>query len=236
MKTKREMCQIGKKGISVLLLCTMLFVPQTVMAEDTGNQTVQTTVNQDKITYPTSRCVWSCDEGIGDDEDLYLYGSNTPKGAKIINLESSNPKIVKAEIWDKVDIHFTRKKAGTTTLSYDLTWKEQDGTQSSKHFTTTITLWKYQNPCASFSFNDQNYASKFKKHPYFWKHNLGTTVKIHVKAKKGWKLVRLGYYGGKKIKNNSTIQLKEGIFTYISADFKNTKTKRVRSVRAEVVG
>ena len=95
MKTKREMRQIGKRGISVLLLCTMLFVPQNVKAEEVADQTVKTTVNQDKITYPTSRCVWSCDEGIGDDEDLYLYGSHTPKGAKIINLKSSNPKIVK---------------------------------------------------------------------------------------------------------------------------------------------
>lgn len=236
MKTKREMRQIGKRGISVLLLCTMLFVPQNVKAEEVADQTVKTTVNQDKITYPTSRYVWSCDEGIGDDEDLYLYGSHTPKGAKIINLKSSNPKIVKAKIQDKVDIHFTRKNAGTTTLSYDLTWKEKDGTQSTKHFTTKITLWKYQNPCASFSFNGKNYASKFKKHPFFWKHNLGTKVKISVKPKKGWKLVRLGYTGGKKIKNNSTIRLKKGIFTFITADFKNTKTKRVRSVRAEVVG
>ena len=130
MKTKREMRQIGKRGISVLLLCTMLCVPQNVKAEEVADQTVKTTVNQDKITYPTSRCVWSCDEGIGDDEDLYLYGSHTPKGAKIINLKSSNPKIVKAKIQDKVDIHFTRKNAGTTTLSYDLTWKEKDGTQS----------------------------------------------------------------------------------------------------------
>ena len=89
-------------------------------------------------------------------EDLYMYGSHTPKGAKIINLKSSNPKIVKAKIQDKVDIHFTRKNAGTTTLSYDLTWKEKDGTQSTKHFTTKITLWKYRNPCASFSFNGKN--------------------------------------------------------------------------------
>ena len=61
-------------------------------------------------------------------------------------------------------------------------------------------------------------------------------MKISVKPKKGWKLVRLGYYGGKKIKNNSVVKLKKGIFTFISADFKNIKTKRVRSVRAEVVG
>ena len=43
----------------------------------------------------------------------------------------------------------------------------------------------------------------------------------------------MGYTGGKKIKNNSTIRLKKGIFTFITADFKNTKTKRVRSVRVK---
>ena len=211
-------------------------VSTMTVAFATMGQPAMAAVNLDKIAYPESRTVWSCDEGIGDDEDLYLYGSNKPKGAKIINLKSSNPKIVKAKVQDKVDIYFTRKKAGTTTLSYDLVWNEEDGTQSTKHFTTKVTLWKYQNPCKTFSFNGKNFAPKFKKHPFFWKRKLGTKVKISVKPKKGWKLVRLGYYGGKKIKNNSVVKLKKGIFTFISADFKNIKTKRVRSVRAEVVG
>lgn len=38
MKSKRSICRTGRKGISMLLLCSMLLAPQTVMAEETENQ------------------------------------------------------------------------------------------------------------------------------------------------------------------------------------------------------
>lgn len=237
---------IMKKQVAALIMVVaiaMAVLPQQVIAE---------TADASKITFPVSRTVWSCDERIGTDDDLMLEGNHVPDDAIIVNIKSSDPKVVKIDkyTWDEDtgecngSIFFKKKGAGTATISYDLIWgkqkrywqrrKQLNGSGQMKHFETKITVLKYQNPCKYFKLGKTDIKKKFKKSPKNWKKVKAGQYKISIKARKGWKLTKITC-GGKKIKNKSKITIKksEGSVyapTIITAYFKDKKTNRTRRV------
>lgn len=230
-------------ALVMTLAIVVTIMPQQVTAE---------TVDASKITFPVSRTVWSCDERIGADDDLMLEGNHVPDDAIIVNIESSDPKVVKIDkyTWDEDtgecngSIIFKKKSAGTATISYDLVWgkqkqywqgmKQLNGSGEMKHFETKITVLKYQNPCKYFKLGNTDIKKKFKKSPKNWKSVKAGQYKISIKACKGWKLAKITC-GGKKIKNGSSIKIKKSkgtIYnpTIITAYFKSKKLNRTRRV------
>lgn len=228
--------------VMILAIATAV-LPQQVMAE---------TADTSKITFPVSRTVWSCNERIGSDDDLTLEGNHLPNDAIIVNIMSSDPKVVKIDkyTWDEDtgecngSILFKKKSAGTATISYDLIWgkqkrywqrkKQLNGSGQMKHFVTKITVLKYQNPCKYFKLGNTDIKKKFKKSPKNWKSVKAGRYKISIKARKSWKLTKITC-GGKKIKNGSNIKIKKSKGTnynptIITAYFKSKKMNRTRRV------
>ncbi len=230
-------------ALVMALAMAMAVLPAQVIAE---------TADVGKITFPVSRTVWSCDERIGADDDLMLEGNHVPDDAIIVNIKSSDPKIVKIDkyTWDEDtgecsgSILFKKKSAGTATISYDLIWgkqkrywqrkKQLNGSGQMKHFETKITVLKYQNPCKYFKLGNTDIKKKFQKSPKNWKKVKAGQYKISIKARKGWKLTKITC-GGKKIKNKSKITIKKSkgsVYapTIITVYFKDKKTNRKRPV------
>ena len=228
-----------------------------IMVTALPQQVTAKTVDVSKITFPTSRTMWSCDEGIGADDDLMLEGEHLPDGAIIVNIKSSDPKVVKIDkyTWDEDTgecedtILLKKKGAGTATISYDVIWGKQKrywqhnkqlvSAGEMKHFETKITLIKYQNPCKYFKLGNKDVKKKLNKTPKKWKYVKAGKYKLSIKARKGWKLTKITC-GGKKIKNKSKITVKKKkkdaygnpiqTEVIINAYFKDKKTNRKRPI------
>lgn len=228
-----------------------------IMVTALPQQVTAKTVDVSKITFPTSRTMWSCDEGIGADDDLMLEGEHLPDGAIIVNIKSSDPKVVKIDkyTWDEDTgecedtILLKKKGAGTATISYDVIWGKQKrywqhnkqlvSAGEMKHFETKITLIKYQNPCKYFKLGNKDVKKKLNKTPKRWKYVKAGKYKLSIKARKGWKLTKITC-GGKKIKNKSKITVKKKkkdaygnpiqTEVIIMAYFKDKKTNRKRPI------
>ncbi len=116
----------------------------------------------------------------------WIWIENFPAGAQVTNLKSSNTKVLKAS-WNSNDgdlVMLRLRKAGKAVVSFNVVYNGQ--TTSLK---STITVKKYQRPCATFKVGSKNYASKFKKNSYYvTSHKKTPKNKVTVKAAKGWKL------------------------------------------------
>lgn len=158
-----------------------------------------------------------------------------PEGAQVTNIKSSNTKVLTAS-WKASDgdsVQLKLKKPGKAVVSFDVVYNGQTTSLRS-----TVTVRKYQRPCATFKVGNKNYASKFKKNSYYFtSHKKTPKNKITVKAAKGWKLDSIWYSKldgttDKRIKNNSRVRFsaKKGQEVAIYATFRNKKTKEYQSV------
>lgn len=144
---------------------------------------------------------------------------------KVTKVHSNNKKVVSAK--DESDegngscLGVTFNKPGKAKVAY--VWK-------GKKHVVTFVVKKYQNPVKSFKVGGKEYASKFKKIPYY---NDNKRAKkgwykgiVSVKAAKNWKLK--GIYldsdsdeDTKKIKNGKKVVLGDGL---LRAALVNKKT------------
>lgn len=165
----------------------------------------------------------------------WIWIENFPAGAQVTNLKSSNTKVLKAS-WNSNDgelVMLRLRKAGKAVVSFNVVYNGQ--TTSLK---STITVKKYQRPCATFKVGSKNYSSKFKKNSYYMTSHKNTPKnKVTVKAAKGWRLDGIWYSkldgtDDKRIKNNSRVRFsaKKGQEVMIYAGFINKKTKEYQTV------
>lgn len=167
-------------------------------------------------------------------EDI-IWIDNFPAGGQVTNLKSSNTKVLTVS-WTAKEadiITLKLKKTGKAVVSFDVVGNGQ--TTSLK---TTVTVKKYQRPCATFKVGNKNYASKFKKNSGYLTSHKGTPRrKITVKAAKGWRLYGIWYskddgLDDKMIRNKKSVKfsVKKKKSVYIYATFQNKKTKEYQSV------
>lgn len=165
----------------------------------------------------------------------YLWIDEFPAGAQVMNVKSSNTKVLTAS-WraaEEAYIVLKLRKAGKSVVSFDVVYNGQTIPLKS-----TVTVRKYQRPCATFKVGNKNYASRFKKNSIYQTSHKGTPKnKVTVKAAKGWKLVAM-YYGNadgsnfKMIRNKKSVRfsVKKKDSACIYAVFKNKKTKHYETV------
>ena len=80
-------------------------------------------------------------------------------GKKVTAVKSSNKKVATVKIVDGGSYNYiliTKKKAGTTKITYKLAGKTK---------TVTFKVYKWKNPVKTLKLGSKNYASKFKKTP-----------------------------------------------------------------------
>lgn len=150
---------------------------------------------------------------------------NPTKKTSVKKLKSSNRKIVKTK-WDKNlnQIRFDVYRPGKATVTGVL----YDGKNKIKNFKIKVSINKYECPLKTFKVGNKDYASEYNKTNSYGKtFEKGKKLKVYVEAKKGWKLERISYGSGKKLKkvsNNSVITFnKEN--SYIMVEFFNKKKK-----------
>lgn len=164
--------------------------------------------------------------------DLDAYGDyknydKNPK--KITAVKSSNKKVATAKVvsfsYDGGSFSYiliTKKKAGTTKITY---------TMAGKTKTVTYRVVKWKNPVKTFKVGSKNYASKFKKKASVPGTGdlVGQTVKV--KAAKGWKVQKIYVYTDtgsvKNVKNGK--KLPSGTHQ-VMVQLKNKSTKAVEVV------
>ena len=153
----------------------------------------------------------------GDNSDY--NGVFFPEKAKVKNLKSANKKILEV-FWNKNSpriLSYTCKKAGRTTISFDLV----EGKKTTR-YTANVVVKKYTSPCKSLKLGKKDVAAGFKGTRRMAS-GFGKKVKISVKPNKGWLLTTItAVIDGKIkiIKNNSTVKKSSMFHVY----FMNKKT------------
>ena len=159
----------------------------------------------------------------GDDVGYGII--NSVKSDKILNLKSSNTKVLtvkKSPFMDDYTIQMKAKKPGTSVISFKV--KRKNGKVYS--FKCQIRVIKYTNPFSKYTFGNKNYTKQFDKSRFAKIDSKSRKKgKINVTVKKGFKLIGLYWceYGtgkSKKIKNGSTITLDS--MHYLQATYKST--------------
>ena len=159
------------------------------------------------------------------DIDYYSDLKNGLNGKKISAAKSSNKKVatVKVKTYDNgmTSLLVTKKKAGTTKITYKLDGKKK---------TVKLKVVKWKNPVKTFKVGSKNYASKFKKSAgsHAASSVAGKTVKVE--AASGWKVKRIVAYtnnGVKIVRNGKKTPADTG---QVVVALKNTKTKAVETV------
>ena len=137
----------------------------------------------------------------------------------ISSLKSSNPSIIKPAFKSKYGyIKYTSKKFGTATVTYTMSYTDEDGQAVIENVTEKHKVVKYASPIKLFKVGSKNYTAKFKKTPQVNAKN-ALTGKISVKAAKGWTIKKIRrvdtkatsgeFVPQKKLKNGSKVNIKK---------------------------
>lgn len=128
---------------------------------------------------------------------------------------------------DKKWITFDPKKAGSTTVKVTV----KNGSKTKTH-SIKLTIYKHENPLTTFKIGKTQYKSKFnsKKIYYAKRPKKTSTVKLNVKAKKGYEITSVTYNYLKNgqsqsmsLENGQSFKLyKES--SMMSISYQNTKT------------
>ena len=121
--------------------------------------------------------------------DTEAYG-DYKSGKKATDAKSSNKQVATVKIVDGGSYNFilvTKKKAGTTKITYKLAGKAK---------TVTFKVVKWKNPVKTFAVGSNDYASKFKKTASFSAASEPSGKTVKVKAASGWKVQKIRAYSG----------------------------------------
>lgn len=148
---------------------------------------------------------------------------NPVKNGKITKIKSSNPNVVRVTKASYLynGAGYTPVGEGTAKITF---------TYAGKKLSTKIIVKKYVNPCKMFKIGNTDYAKNFDVSEHYNHNRRKKTVsaKIKIKPKEDWKLTKIEYVLGKKIKNNSKVKLSPwgsyGTGVGIYAYFKNKNT------------
>ena len=150
-------------------------------------------------------------DGTVGESYIYLYGVS--KTSAIKNLKNSKKSV--ADVFRSVNgdtavVAIRPKKAGTTTVSFNVKYKGK--TIKAK---TKVIARKYVNPLKSLKIGSVNFTSQFKKTGHITL-NRPLKGKLSIKLKAGYKILEMNVYswsGGstmKKVKNNKNVYVPKG--------------------------
>lgn len=143
-------------------------------------------------------------------ETNHTYGYqllDSTNKAKIIKAELKNKSLANVSIYsDKKGIWFHPKKTGSTTVKVTI----KNGSKKKVH-NIKLKIYKHENPLTTFKVGKTQYKSKFnsKKIYYAKKPKKTSTVKLEVKAKKGYEITYISY-SYKKKEQYQSMQLTPG--------------------------
>lgn len=139
--------------------------------------------------------------------------------AAITNLKSSNPNIIKPALKAKFGyIKYTSKKLGTATVTYTISYTDENGQAIIENVTETHKIVKYKRPVKTIKVGSKNYTAKFKTTPQV---NAKSSIsgKLTVKPTKGWTIKKIRrvdssmtsgeFVPQKKLKNGSKVNIKK---------------------------
>ena len=134
---------------------------------------------------------------------------NFPKNGKIINVKSSNPKVLKAtcEGTAVYDNTLTPLKPGKSKIS--VTYKAGS---KKKTVSAVYTVKKYPAPYKSILVNDKKINIKDNKYYYDVNSYKKTSAKVKVNPKSGWKIVDSYAFAGESftpVKNGKAIKIRK---------------------------
>lgn len=214
----------SKRLLSLLLLiCMVLSMGVPTFAATTP-----------KLSKKTYRFSYASKPYKGDWRGMKIKGMTL--NTEVKNLKSSNKKVAvpswsnetykdRGDINDYITVDCLKK--GKTVITGDF----YESGKYVRSFKATVRVYKYKNPAKSFKVGKTNFTKKFNAKPIKDKQaGPHKTMKVNIKAKRGWKLKSItfdNYAGGKpkKIKNGKKI--KTGDFGgALVAKFYNKKEKR----------
>lgn len=153
---------------------------------------------------------------------------NTDGKAKITKVTVTNKALASVSLYDdKLGVWFTPKKAGSTTVKVTV----KNGSKKKVH-TVKLKIYNYENPMTSLKVGKKQYKSKFatKSSYYEKKPKKASTVKVNVKAKKGYEINNISYaykvngeYKYKTLTNGQSFKLDKNT-QYLAISFRNKKT------------
>lgn len=145
------------------------------------------------------------------------------KASQIKNLKSSNTSVVKVKACNGYIQVIYGKKAGKVKISC---------TVKGKKLSTTYTVKKYTNPLSTFKLGSSNFTSKFSKDDEYKQKKAYKNQTLNLKAKSGWKIVRVHVYNGSASKiytvNKSSFNKKVSLsssYASLAVTCYNSKTK-----------
>lgn len=176
---------------------------------------------------------WMLYKMSGLEEDTnYLEFTYLPKKARIVRVTSSNPKVAEGfvQTWSdgEQSVGILKKKTGTVNLRVRVRQGKSTYTLRSK-----VTIRKHKNLFTSFKIGNSNIQKMYKNAEYADVVMPSGKKKVQIKVAKGWKLEKITYEQGKKVKtlkNGKKLnfnKLADGAMMDISVV--QEKTGRVRS-------
>ena len=164
----------------------------------------------------------------GDYNNDWGFASASEWEIDLDSVVNENPQVavMRKAVYDEGDASyvFDVKGVGKTVMTFKA---RPVNAAEYTDYNVTIETEKYVCPVKSFKIGKKDYASKFKKIDWA---DQGKTIsgKVNVKAKKGWKLVKIIFYDMSKdkdikIKNNTKVKIEKGDCVW--AEFKKGSTR-----------
>ena len=110
---------------------------------------------------------------------------------KITNVATSNKSVINPKAVVKYYyMKYTSKKYGTATVTYTMSYTNEDGDAVIENVTENHRVAKYVRPVKSFKIGSTNYAAKFKSTPHV---NAKSALKgkVSVKPAAGWTIKKI---------------------------------------------
>ena len=206
-------------SVTLVLVMVMCLVPPVEAAASTKKPYYPTTLHY--RYYPKNKAASKQSWSFGSYKTNY----------KITNLKSSNKKVATVSKTYKdnfTKLNLTMKKAGTTTISFNV----KIGSKTHK-YKTKLTVTKYTPPLKSLKIGSTNLTSKTNKIDTI---NLGGKKtykgKLNISLKKGWEIYSINFFNTKgtmsKKKNKGSVTLKKGCDLFINC--RNPKTRQWETI------
>ncbi|MDO4400692.1 MAG: hypothetical protein Q4D27_07080 [Coriobacteriia bacterium] len=187
----KRMPVLGVVAVAMALLLAMTFGAGSAFAD--GNE-----INVDNIKAKSTQKMLYFPGKDAAASNVYYVFSGSDKA--ITKVKSSNKKVVAVSQSGEFKAMFQMqlKKAGKAKVTFKY---------KGKSYTMNVVVAKYTNPVKTYKIGSTNYASKFKKTPFYFAGGKVLKGKVTVKAATGWKFKHFEFYKNGKLKTAKTRKL-----------------------------
>ena len=178
-------------AVAMALFLTMTFGVGSALAD--GSE-----IDVDKIkTKSTQKMLYFPGKDAAGANVYYVFSGSDKAITKV---KSSNKKVVAVTQSGEFKAMFQMqfKKAGKAKVTFKY---------KGKSYTMNVVVAKYTNPVKTYKIGSKNYASKFKKSPFYFAGGKVLKGKVTVKAATGWKFKHFEYYKNGKLKTAKSYKL-----------------------------